>query len=295
MASINCSIGTLDISSIYQGDGFQYNLPPSVLKSFFDGRAFDNKVAYTSEEKGLILQDMQDVWNRTMKDTVQEKIAVISAGAPGAGKTTQLEAILSEELMAGRNVAYIDPDAVCLKQMTRTFQREILEELEGKCEERDESTRRKAAYDKWRPASNAINHWILANLIKSGRAFYFGTTSSSPHTARLYDLLKEQGYKIRVVHLTASDEVRWESVKKRDKTFVQTTEQDIKEKGVMIHERISDTFFKYADQITFYNRVETEAPTIKAAEWLRSTDEITVHDAEAFERVKALHAEQWPR
>jgi hypothetical protein len=54
-----------------------------------------------------------------------------------------------------------------------------------------------------------------------------------------------------LIHVSAPDDVRWGSIQERDKTFVQTTEQDIKEKWLLLPQRINDTFLKYADRLSF--------------------------------------------
>ena len=53
--------------------------------------------------------------------------------------------------------------------------------------------------------------------------------------------------------MRAPDDVRWACVKQRDKTFAQTTEQDVIEKGLLLPQRINDMFLAYADRIDFYS------------------------------------------
>src|SRR5205085_8823258 len=95
----------------------------------------------------------------------------------------------------------------------------------------EQKTIRQELYNKWRPGSNAATHLILAHLIRQQYAFYFGTTASSPSTGKFLEFLKSKGYTIKLLHLTAPDDVRWASVQERDKIFVQTTEEDIRDKG----------------------------------------------------------------
>ena len=95
--------------------------------------------------------------------------------------------------------------------------------------------------------------------------------------------------------MSASDEVRWGSIQERDKTFVQTTEEDIRKKGLMVPERINDTFLKYADEIEFYYRGEVSQDAVLAARWLKNENASTslgtlkVVNSEAYEGVKAVH------
>jgi predicted ABC-type ATPase len=125
---------------------------------------------------------------------------VITAGAPGSGKTTVLE-----QDREGENIAYMDPDAICLKRQELTYLADIASH-DGSPESRLE------AYNKWRPASNAAAHIILGNLIREKCAFDVGTTSSSPMTYKFFEFLKSQGYEIKLLHIIAPDDVRIGSI-----------------------------------------------------------------------------------
>ncbi|MBS0619885.1 MAG: AAA family ATPase [Verrucomicrobia bacterium] len=251
-----------NLDAIYNQD-FQYSLPRTILENFQVGLGFGRKEKYTDEEQRALCQDIQGIWNRILeKNPPKEKIAVITAGAPGAGKTMLLETL-------HLNYAYIDPDAVCLKQMEATYGSE------------------EPNYDKWRAGSNAANHIILGNLIREGIAFRFGTTSSSDQTWRFFKFLKETGYQIHLIHVTAPDSVRWDSIQERDKTFIQTTEEDVRSKGDLVPQRISDTFLKYADQIDFYYRDARDAPATLAATW--ADKKVTVINEAAYENIWEIH------
>lgn len=46
---------------------------------------------------------------------------------------------------------------------------------------------------------------------------------------------------------------------------VQTTEQDVREKGLLLSQRINDTFLKYVDEIKFYYRDGVKQDAVLAA------------------------------
>jgi len=154
---------------------------------------------------------------------------------------------------------------------------------------------RQNAYNKWRPGSNAATHLILGNLIREKCAFYFGSTSSGPATGKFFEFLKTQGYTIMVIHVSAPDDVRWGSIQERDKTFVQTTEQDVKEKGLLLPQRINDTFLKYADEIEFYYRGDVKQDAVLAARWLKNEDvsefagTLQILEPKQYEQIKSVH------
>jgi hypothetical protein len=195
---------------------------------------------------------------------------------------------LEEKRSVGKNFAYIDPDDVCLKTQKRTYLADIAKS-DGSKEQWQ------ASYNKWRPGSNAATHLILGTLIREKQAFYFGTTSSGPATNKFFEFLKKQGYQIRVLHITAPDDVRWESVKERDKTFVQTTEQDIKDKGLLITQRINDTFLAFADRIEFYYRGAVKEDAVLAATWERNSDPqgapgtLKIISPAHYQQIKTIH------
>ncbi len=252
---------------------YEYSLPRNILESFQSGKAFDHKEFYTLEEKQTLIDDTKQLWQINInRNPANEKIAIITAGAPGAGKTTLLNRIIEK-----KPIAYACPDDTCLKTLT------IYKDTLAK-------SGQIPAYNKARPASNFAAHVQIANFIREGFTFAFGTTSSSPQTSKFFDFLKKQGYTIRLIHVSAPDKVRVESIQKRDQTFVQTTEEDIKNKGVDVPQRINDTYLKFADQIEFYYRDAADQPANLAATWTRGEKApiLNVIDSTLYEGVKAV-------
>ncbi len=279
--SIMCDVCAVD--SIY-GNGFEYSLPKDVLEGFLSGKAFDNCDEYTADESQRLREDIREIYQRMFSfELVKEPLAVITAGAPGAGKTTLLRRELENNNRPGRCYAYIDPDDVCLRAQARTYQADL------------EGGDRLAVYNKWRPGSNAAAHLVLANLIRENYAFYFGTTATGPATGKFLEFLKQRGYQIRLLHVTAPDDVRCESIKERDKTFVQTTEQDVRAKGDLLPQRINDTFLAYADEIEFYYREAVHADAQFAAKWVRNQEGtealgiLQIIDPFQYAQIKAIH------
>lgn len=277
-----------DFNNIYNDD-YKYSLPENILRNYLSGKAFDHTTLYTDVELNLLCQDIRNIFHNIMSESpMHEKTAIITAGAPGAGKTIKLQQHRAANKTDHRVYAYICPDDVCLKNQKETYLAEI--------ESGDQSPKaRKAAYDRWRPGSNAATHLILANLIREGNAFYYGTTSTAPQTGIFFDFLKKQGYQIRLIHVSAPDDVRWESIQERDKTFIQTTEEDVKKKGELLPERINDTFLKYADVIEFYFREGLQQDAVLSAIWERSKNDskklgtLQILNSNFYEEIKSIH------
>lgn len=277
-----------NLSLIYN-ENYRYSLPQKVLEGFLSGKAFDNQEEYTSEELQRLRSDINELYQSILATQSAEKnVAIITAGAPGAGKTVKLKQDLEILASKGRNYAYICPDDVCLRNQTSTYLADIANSEES-------MTAKQNAYNKWRPGSNAATHLILGNLIREKCAFYFGSTSSGPATGKFFEFLRTQGYKIRLIHVSAPDDVRWGSIQERDKTFVQTTEQDVKEKGLLLPQRINDTFLKYADEIEFYYRGGVTQDAVLAARWLRNDDvlecagTLEILEPDQYKQIKSVH------
>lgn len=133
-------------------------------------------------------------------------------------------------------------------------------------------------------------------MIQREVAFYFGTTATAPQTGLFLKFLKDRGYSIKFLHVTAPDHVRWRSIQERDKTFVQTTEDDTVVKGKWLHDRIMDTYLKYADEIVFYYRDVWDADAKPAATWIRQETgdpevlgTLEIHDGDCYGALKAIH------
>ncbi len=279
-----------DRNRIYDpSQGYEYVLPQPILENFLSGIGFDHIEPYSQEEYDRLCDDIRDLYADILSDNpMQEDLAVITAGAPGAGKTTKLKQDLQKNRLQGKYYAYVCPDDVCLKNQKRTYQIDIAAS-NGSIQARRE------AYDKWRPGSNAAAHLVLANLIREQYAFYFGTTSTSPHTCQWFHFLKKQGYKIRLLHISAPDDVRWKSIEERDKIFVQATEDDTMEKGQLLPQRILDTFLAYADEIEFYYRNGVHEDALLAARWFKNENTnnrlgtLDVVSPDAYEQIKNIH------
>lgn len=291
---------TCDLAPLYSPE-FSYSVPKAVVTSFFEGNAFGREVKYSPEEQTRLREDINAIFWKIMAENPEKgKVAVITAGSPGAGKTILLRRLLQTEKGEGHHFAYDDPDDVCLREMERTYQQELKEKLDPLKdlpeEERIALERqiRQDLYNKWRPGSNAAAHIILAHLIRENYSFYFGSTSSSPMTANSFDYLKKLRYRIHLVHVSAEDSVRWESIRERDKHFVQTTEEDIVEKGKLVPQRISDTYLKFADRIDFYYREKRDSEAVLGATWIRGSNQetpgdLTIQDLTAYASLVKVH------
>lgn len=288
-----------DLDLIYSPDprGFKYSLPRPLLESYLSGNSFDHQRKYTEEESRNLRADIQAIAQAIHAESpIRLPLAIMTAGSPGTGKTTLMKQDRDRTIKEGKTIAYICPDDVCLKTMKRTYLADIEGKLNNSASDEEKKQILVEGYNKWRPGSNGAAHLILAHLIRQNYAFYFGTTSSGPATHFFLDFLKQKGYQIKLLHISSPDDVRWDSIKERDKTFVQTTEDDIKEKGKLVPQRINDTYLKYADMIEFYFRDGVHDNAKIAAKWIRHEKNedgllgtLTIIDQASYDQIKNIH------
>ena len=108
------SVARADLCNLddFYANGFSYPVKREIMESYFDGKAFDNPVSYTGEERAALIQDIYMIHEQVsfVARSKEKPVAVISAGAPGAGKTLLMRAMLQGQESQD---AYIDPDDVC--------------------------------------------------------------------------------------------------------------------------------------------------------------------------------------
>ena len=84
-------------------------MPRPILESYFSGKAFDYNYYYTPLESEHLRADINDLYRGIVKtNPVKELIAIVTAGAPGCGKTIKLRQDRDEQALHGKNYAYVD-------------------------------------------------------------------------------------------------------------------------------------------------------------------------------------------
>lgn len=244
---------------------------------------------YTDEEISRLYVDIKNIYDAIIaKNPIQDRLAVITAGAPGSGKTFKLWQELGGELKRGKTYAYMCAEDVCLRGLTTTYIADI--EAGGKSKSAVAT-----AHQKWRLAADRATELILMHLIKLNYAFYLGSTSTAPQTTVFFQLLKDSGYTIKLIHISASGAVRRASIEKKDEYFVQTAESRVTEEALLLPQRINDTFLEFADQIEFHLREDVSADPVLAARWSKNGDSssfagtLQIVNATRYEKIKAIH------
>ncbi|MBM3887475.1 hypothetical protein FJ364_06100, partial [Candidatus Dependentiae bacterium] len=148
---------------------------------------------------------------------------------------------------------YLDPDQRALKFMANTYQN-VSQNAFTKAQQDDYGLVQKAAYEKWRGASNYITLMLLEEAFKEKRnTIVHGTTSTGPLAQPLVQGAKKAGYEIIFLLCSAPDEFRKKVIHYRntEQRFYQSTPEDAVSKGIMFPQRMQ-FFFEQGDTLYLY-------------------------------------------
>lgn len=201
---------------------------------------------YEADDLELIFKDFLLLKEKTFGQADKAKVYVVTAGGPGAGKSTFFEEF-KETL--GVKFAYIDPDRSCLLHMRNSYGQDLKSKVRTPQE----------AYTHWREASNFLANVFLAHALDQGYAVAHGSTMADP---RSIDALKMigggYGYHRTLLHFTCEENLRRDSeLKRREGGIVQCTDDDLVNKGKQFHERLAG-YLEQSEEIVFLYRTDME-------------------------------------
>ncbi len=199
---------------------------------------------YSQEDLERIVDDFFDLQDAHFANPKSERSYVVTAGAPGSGKTTYLEKLLASG--SYRGFVYIDPDRTCLLKMTRTYLADV--------ESGQKSS--KEAYEYWRDASNFAANALLAIALQREYAIVHGSTSTSPHIKKVLDTVHSvYHYTTKMHHINCDEAVRIDSYNQRNaQGAYQCTIEDFRDKVGMFYQRLPD--YLHTAHIDFIYRDE---------------------------------------
>lgn len=210
---------------------------------------------YSEQEKSSIRMDLKHIedlaFDAKKPSPEKARLYIATVGAPGASKSTILENYLEKHYEIAKACVYMDPDQRALKFMTATYWQSMTCGRISKSPLYQDCAR--AAYEKWRGASNYIANTLLNKAYTQGFSIAHGTTSQSPQVVDLYKKLRQKDYKIVLLMCMSDAENRALAVKQREEKqgFVQSTQTDFVEKEKAILKNMPN-YFQYADVIHVY-------------------------------------------
>lgn len=238
---------------------------------------------YSPAELQLIYKDFCEIREQTFHQATKQLDYVVTAGSPGAGKSTVLERLIEggecpDESLDKRIIrAYIDPDRSCLLRMKRTYKADIA--LAARTPQK--------AYEHWRDASNFLSNVYLAIALKEGYAIAHGSTMATPYAKNALNAIKNlYGYRTTVVHMTCDEDVRKISEEQRRKSgVVQCTDKDFVEKQAMFLTLLAD-YLKFSDNVLFCYRGSFDKST-----WAAKVEKgsLVIYDEPAFVKIQETH------
>lgn len=258
---------------------FNFTIEQSSIESWLKGEGFDNDEPYSITDQENLKRDLNDLSQEVIplellkhqrskeQSKCIPKLFLVTAGAPGAGKTKLLYAQLQKRHQLGEMYCYVCPDEVCLKRMRRTYN--SMRSFLNHTAPEDAMMIAKRCYNKWRPASNAAAQLILAHLLQGRYPIAFGSTSTSNWTGRTFSFVKSLGYNLEILFVSAPPQVRQDSVRERSQRFSHCSELDLYEKEHLLNARILDSYLPYADTINFYWREHLHQEAMLVARWRR--------------------------
>lgn len=221
----------------------------------FSPKQIANHLAsYDDKEKEDIAKDLQVVRSVCYVKEASSKdrpFYLASAGGPGSRKSTILERFIQShpEFKSG---VYLDPDQRALKFMAHTYYDKSLNALQA-ASKPDYLEIQKAAYEKWRGASNYITLVLLEEALQKKADIIHGTTLTGAYVEEFLKKLKAEGYHITLVLCYCEDDIRREAIEYRnnEQRFYQSTPEDAIAKGKVFVEKLS-VYFQYADTLHLY-------------------------------------------
>ncbi len=211
-------------------------------------------VSYDDKEKEDIAKDLEvvrSVCHLKEAPSKDRPFYLASAGGPGSRKSTILERFIQSHPSFQAGV-YLDPDQRGLKFMAHTYYDKSLNALQA-ASKPDYLEIQKAAYEKWRGASNYITLVLLEEALQKKTDIIHGTTLTGAYVEEFLKKLKAAGYHITLVLCYCEDEIRKEAVEYRnnEQRFYQSTPEDAVAKGKLFAEKLS-IYFQYADTLHLY-------------------------------------------
>ena len=253
---------------------------------FFSPEAVQSHLRdYNALEKRAVEQDLAIVRAACERggkeDSFSSPVYLATAGAPGARKSTILERFL-ESHGEFANLPYYDPDQRGLKFMVHTYYAQSLSAA-NITKYNDYMYARKAAYTKWRGASNYIALTLLEEAFSQKRSVAHGTTSTGAHIPCFLQKVKNAGYEVVLLLCSCEDALKKQAIEYRNQVqkFYQSTPEDSLKKAKLFPERMS-AYFSYADTLHLFWSDDLETQERLAA--IFSNGKIEVVDEGALEK-----------
>lgn len=215
-----------------------------------------------------------------LKPVDRNPIYLATAGAPLAGKSTELDRTVMDEDGDYYNCVKIDPDMWTMKMMIHSYQGYLMSQ--GMiAEAKTFKAAQIKAYDLCRPASNYYSLKWMNEAAENGYDIAHGTTMTSPHVGGLMDSIKNKGYDVHLIVLAAPDDIRGQASSYRQETQAnyQSTPEDVISKGAAFHERMP-TYFDKADKLSLRWRNAVQGDAVVAA--IYDKGQKTIVDEQAY-------------
>lgn len=227
-------------------------LDPAIIAADFA------KGGYDASERALIDTELERIYaDITAGKPKGSNTFYITAGGPGAGKTTFIRHTQDNPASALSRAVHADPD-----ELIKSF-RPYTEQI---AREGDSDDARAAAYDRWRWASVYLCNTIVNKLAADGYDIVLGTTGTSASVKFIYQAAHNAGYQSQLIICHASEDTRIESTQKRfveERRFIPI--EDVKKKGNEMFPAVVDVHLAHAQNIAILWRQGRDSAPVVAA------------------------------
>lgn len=249
---------------------------------FFSPQAITSHLKdYTEEEQAAIEQDLKVVRSiccKSPKKWNKKPVYLATAGSPGARKSTILERFLKNN-PSFSEITYVDPDQRALRFMVHTYYSQSLSAF-AIADFQNYLLATKAAYEKWRGASNYIALTLLEEAFAQRRDIAHGTTCTGEHIPSFLSKVQDAGYEIVLLLCSCEDAFRQRAIQYRneEQKFYQSTPKDALAKGKLFPQRML-AYFTYADTLYLFWSDDLATPERCAAVFAEGNLEVVDDDA----------------
>lgn len=232
---------------------------------------------YSSDERLLVEAELDRLYKQLTQGCTAPQVRksfTLSAGAPGAGKSTLLEELLLKDASL-QNAVFSDPDERALKLMG--VYKDDIQNFGG------DALGLALSYTKWRWASNYISNSIMNRACADQFNVLLGTTATGAAVKFLYDNAHREGYEVTTLIVTAPEDVRVESARRRFEVEQTRFTNDTAEKGHLFYERVP-LYFERSNHFKLYWRDAVQGEAVLAATGQGGV--VSVHDQSALQSIE---------
>jgi hypothetical protein len=223
--------------------------------------------AFSLQDSQVNKQGMQDIENIfhafTIADFVKNKEATVVVGPKGSGKTWFAQYEVERRACWGSLHAFLSSEYI--HQVASRYDREKPIDV---------------SYREWIPLGDLILKFLQQAAIETGCSIVAEKDATDPSLPILLQALKEQEYAIKIIHLTAPEDIRFKAF---EKALTAEENQQFYEGAELFASKLSQGYLSTADEVEFYLRNRLDAKPEIAGCWIKTASHPLHGDLKVFD------------